>query len=219
MNVFIIGITGRIGRILVQELQNRGDAVAGLVRTQDNADKLAADGVDPRIGDLSTMTAQELAMVLEGADAVVYTAGSNGGARETTEKIDRDGLVRAAEAATIAGISRFLLISVFPESWRERDLPDDEEYYFAVKKQAEVSLVRTDLDWLILRPALLTDDAGTGRVSLGPAELHNHVRRGDVATTVAALLHEPLISRQILELNHGEDPITSAVARIRPRTA
>ncbi|MFI7229188.1 NAD(P)-binding oxidoreductase [Nonomuraea angiospora] len=78
---------------------------------------------------------------------------------------------------------------------------------------AEVVVARSGLDWLILRPSLLTDDPGTGVVSLGPAELHGQIPRADVAETLAALIHEPRIGRQILELNTGDTPIPEAVRR------
>ncbi|MBE1584534.1 uncharacterized protein YbjT (DUF2867 family) [Nonomuraea angiospora] len=78
---------------------------------------------------------------------------------------------------------------------------------------AEVVVARSGLDWLILRPSPLTDDPGTGVVSLGPAELHGQIPRADVAETLAALIHEPRIGRQILELNTGDTPIPEAVRR------
>lgn len=92
-----------------------------------------------------------------------------------------------------------------------QDLDDDEEFYFAVKKLVDVTVSTSDLDWLILRPSLLVDRAGVGRVSLGPAQPHDEIPREDVAATLAALLHEPRIGRQILELNQGSTPIANAV--------
>lgn len=97
------------------------------------------------------------------------------------------------------------------ESWRERDLGEEVAYYFAVKKEADIALSRSGLNWLILRPSLLVDGPGTGAVSLGPAEFHGRIPRDDVAATLAELLHEPRIGRQILELNEGSTPIEDAV--------
>ncbi|MFI6041722.1 NAD(P)H-binding protein [Nocardia sp. NPDC051321] len=85
------------------------------------------------------------------------------------------------------------------------------EYYFTVKKEADIALSRSELNWLILRPALLLDGEGTGTVSLGPAEFHGEITRDDVAATLAELLHEPRIGRQILELDTGTTPIDKAV--------
>ncbi|MFI6930391.1 NAD(P)H-binding protein [Streptomyces sp. NPDC050287] len=211
MDVFIIGVTGGIGGLLAQKLRSRGDVVHGLVRRDDQQAELAARGVDARVGDLSAMTVEQLAAAFGDVDVIVFSAGSNGGSREVTTAVDGDGVVKAMEAARLAGVERFVLVSVLPESWRERDLPDEVEYYFAVKKGADVALSRSDLNWLILRPSLLLDGPGTGTVSLGPAELHGQIPRDDVAATLAELLHEPRIGRQILELDTGSTPIEEAV--------
>jgi len=101
-----------------------------------------------------------------------------------------------------------------PEAWRERQLSDDEEHYFAVKKRAEVALTRQPIDWVILRPSLLTDDPGRGTVALGPAELHDEITREDVAAVLEALVLEPTINRRILEVNTGPTAISEAVGRV-----
>lgn len=214
MHVVIIGITGGVGGLLAERLLERGDAVRGLVRREAQRAEWERRGVEVVVGDLAAWGVPELAALLEGADAVVYAAGSNGGRRAVTTAVDGEGVARAAEAALATGVDRFLLLSVLPESWRERELGEEVEYYFAVKKAAEVALVRTGLDWLVLRPSLLTDDPTTGTVSLGPAELHEQVGRADVAAVLAALLHEPRIHRRILELNQGTTPVEAAVADV-----
>ncbi|KOG63419.1 NAD-dependent dehydratase [Streptomyces antibioticus] len=207
----MIGITGGIGDLLARKLRSRGDTVRGLVRRDDQQAALAAQGVQATVGDLAGMTVEELAVAFGGVDVIVFSAGSNGGSREVTKAIDGDGVVKAIDAARLAGVERFVLVSVLPESWRERDLGDEVEYYFAVKKGADVAVSRSDLNWLILRPSLLVDDPGIGTVSLGPAEFHGQIAREDVAATLAELLHEPRIGRQILELNTGSTPIQEAV--------
>jgi uncharacterized protein YbjT (DUF2867 family) len=216
VKVFIIGISGAVGGLLATDLTGRGDVVSGLVRRDDQRADLATRGIEARVGDVGAMTPQSLAAVLGGVDAVVYTAGSNGGSREVTDAVDGEGVVRALDAARLAGVPRFVLVSVLPEAWRERDLTDDEEHYFAVKKLTDVAVSESDLDWLVLRPSMLVDRAGTGRVALGPAQPHGEIAREDVAATLAELLHEPRIRRQILELDEGETPIASAVrAQVR----
>ena len=211
MKVFILGISGAIGALLADKLSAGGTEVHGLVRKPAQQVNLAARGVETTLGELSTMSAAELARAASGSDAIVYTAGSNGGAREVTKAIDGDGVAKALEAARIAGVRRFVLVSVLPESWRERDNPDEVEYYFAVKKQADIAVTRSDLDWVILRPSLLVDDPALGTISLGPAEAHGEIARADVAETLTELLLEPRIRRQILELNTGTTPIREAV--------
>lgn len=218
MDVFIVGITGKVGGLLARELLARGDSVRGLVRREEQRAEFAARGVEAVVGDLVAMSAAALAAAFGTVDAVVFSAGTNGGSRADTRAIDGDGLAKAVEAAHRAGVGRLALVSVLPESWRERDLGDEVEYYFAVKKEADIALSRSGLDWLILRPSLLVDEPGIGTVSLGPAEFHGQVARADVAATLAELLHEPRIGRQILELNTGSTPIRDAVrAGVRSR--
>ncbi|WP_156951085.1 SDR family oxidoreductase [Saccharibacillus sacchari] len=197
LNVFIIGITGKIGSLLAQILLEKGDTVRGLVRRADQQTELSARGIQTEIGDIASLPADQLATSFGSADVIVFSAGSNGGSREVTKAIDDDGVARTIDAAGKAGIQRLILVSVLPESWRERNLSEDEEYYFAAKKKADIRLSRSDLDWIILRPSLLVDDPGVGTVSMGPAEFHGQIAREDVAATLAELLHEPRIGRQI----------------------
>ncbi|GAA1760387.1 NAD(P)H-binding protein [Agromyces humatus] len=216
MKVFIIGVSGAVGGLLARNLIDWGDEVSGLVRRDEQRAELSTRGVAARVAELADLTADSLASMFEGIDAVVYTAGSNGGARDVTAAIDGEGAVRALEATRLAGVNRFALVSVLPEAARGRPVDDDEEFYFAVKKLVDVTVSSSDLDWLILRPSMLVDRAGTGTISLGPAQPHDEVSREDVAATLAELLHEPRIRRQILELTQGPTPIVHAVrANIR----
>ncbi|GAB3804419.1 NAD(P)H-binding protein [Micromonospora zhanjiangensis] len=216
MKVFILGVSGAVGRLLADDLSERGDAVSGLVRRDEQKFELSKRGVHASVGQLADMSVDSLGSMLRGVDAVVYTARSNGGARDVTAAIDGEGVIRALEATTLAGVHRFTLVSVMPEAGRDQDLSDDEGFYFAVKKLVDVTVSQSDLDWLILRPSMLIDRPGIGSVSLGPAQPHDEIAREDVAATLAALLHEPRIRRQILELTQGSTPIAFAVSANLP---
>ncbi|PPF64201.1 NAD-dependent dehydratase [Clavibacter michiganensis] len=209
--VFIFGITGRVGRLLASRLRAHDVPVSGLVRTPQQAAALKGAEISTVVGDLGTATTEELETMLGKVGVVVYAAGSNAGPQRVTDDIDLAALDRVSEAVARRPGMRLILLSVLPEAWRERSLSDDEEHYFAVKKRAEVRLVRQNINWVILRPSLLTDDPGLGRVSLGPAEEHGEIPREDVAAVLEALVLEPAVSRQILELNEGQVPIAEAV--------
>ncbi len=214
MRVFIIGVTGRTGRLLARELISRGDVVHGLVRSTAPAGELAAGGVTTVLGNITDLDAHRLAGMLGDTDALVYAAGSNGGSREVTSTVDGEGVRTALAAADDAEVDRFLLLSVLPEAWRERELPPDEEYYFHVKKAADVAVTRSASDWVILRPSLLHDGPATGTVTLGPAVMHRGISRSDVAASMAEILHEPRITRRILELDDGATPLRGAVRAV-----
>lgn len=218
MKIFIIGITGGVGSRLARSLQDRGDTVSGLVRRPEQRDELLELGVDAKLGDLTTITARELAELIGDVDAIAFAAGAGGTGPDATRAIDGEGVVKAIEAGHISGVDRFGLVSVFPEAWRERNLGATFDHYIAVKKDADIALTQSGLDWIILRPSVLLDEAGRGTIALGPAQIHEDITRQDVADTLAALLHESRITQQILELNHGDTPIAEAVeANVRTR--
>jgi uncharacterized protein YbjT (DUF2867 family) len=134
-----------------------------------------------------------------------------------TTAVDGNGPAKVAEAAKIAGINRFYLVSVFPEAWRDRGMGEEFEHYMVEKKKAETQLVLTDLDWVILRPSALTNDAGVGTVDLGLAKVHAEISRDDVAATLVALMENPAIARAILEATGGTKPIAEAVTEVGAR--
>jgi uncharacterized protein YbjT (DUF2867 family) len=211
MKVFIVGISGETGLRLARFLKARGDEVGGLHRRPVEA--LTALGVTASRGDLVEMDANRLAAMLKGFDAIVYAAGSGVSDSEAmTDAIDGEGVRKAIAAAKLAGIARFLLVSVFPDAGRKRERDAGFEHYIEVKKRADVDLAASGLDWVILRPAVLTNDPGAGRVSLGAALPYTKVSRDDVAATLAELLHAPDVRRQILELTEGPVTIAEAVA-------
>ncbi|MEU8380866.1 NAD(P)H-binding protein [Streptosporangium sp. NPDC048865] len=212
MKVFQIGVAGGVGRRLARLLTARGDEVTGMHRDPAQAQTVRAAGATPLAGDLVVDSVGELARKLGEHDAVVFSAGAHGTGLDKTTAIDGKGLEKAADAAAQAGVSRFVLVSVFPEAGRGRQTSEGFEHYMKVKKSADVHLTRSGLDWLIVRPGTLLDEPGTGRVTAGPAVEYGGVPRDDVAAFIDAALHEPTLNRVIVELTTGQTPVTDAVA-------
>lgn len=213
MKVFVVGIAGGVGRRVAARLVAQGVQVGGLVRRSAQVEDLAAEGISATLGDLATLSSAELAEFIRGHDAVVFTAGAGGeGGPETIDQIDGNGPGKFSKAAEIAGVSRIVLVSVFPEAWRERRMDEEFEHYMAAKKRAEVELVLTDRDWVIVRPSALSNDPGTGHVDLGLAKFHEEITRDDVAETVVEVLRQPGVTRIILEVTAGSTLIADAVS-------
>ncbi|MGA5441567.1 NAD(P)H-binding protein [Streptomyces griseoincarnatus] len=214
MKVFQIGAAGSVGRRLAGLLSGRGDEVTGMHRSPDQADTIRASGATPVTGDLIADSVEELAGKLAGHDAVVFSAGAHGTGMDKTTLIDGEGLQKAADAAAAAGVRRFVLVSVFPDALRGGEAGEGFEHYIKVKKSADVYLARTELDWLIVRPGTLLDTPGSGRVTAAAAVEYGDVHRDDVAAFIDAALHEPRLSRVIVELTGGDTPVADAVARL-----
>ncbi|MGD9573631.1 MAG: NAD(P)H-binding protein [Thermoleophilia bacterium] len=214
MRVFVIGAAGGVGRRLSVLLAARGDAVTGMHRAPDQAAAVAASGAVPVAGDLIADTAEALAGRMAGHDAVVFSAGAHGTGMDRTTLIDGEGVVKAAAAAARAGVRRFVLVSAFPEAGRGSEPREGFEHYMRVKKEADVHLSRTDLDWVIVRPGHLGDGPGDGRVTAGPAVPYGDVPRDDVAAFIDAVLHRDDLGRVVVELVDGPTPVAEAVASL-----
>ena len=218
MRVFVIGAAGGVGTRLAQLLQARGDEVSGMHRSPAQADVVVQAGATAVVGDLVADSAEDLAARIAGHDAVVFSAGAHGTGMDRTTLIDGAGLEKAARAARLAGVTRFVLVSVFPEAGRGHDLGEGFEHYMRVKKAADVHLAGTDLDWVIVRPGTLTDEPGTGAVSAGLAIDYGAVSRANVAAFIDAVLHEDTLSRVIVELTDGTTPAARAAAEVAAST-
>jgi uncharacterized protein YbjT (DUF2867 family) len=217
VQVVIAGAHGKIGLRLVALLAGRGDVVTGVVRNPDHRGDVERAGGTVAVVDLESATAEELAVHLADADAVVFTAGAGPGsgvARKDT--VDRAAAELLAEAARSAGVRRYLLVSSTGVD-EPLDPERDEVWaaYVKAKKAAEEALRATDLDWTILRPGRLTDDPGTGRVLLAPPPVERaDVTRDDTAAVLAALLDSPGSVGKVLELREGDDEVHEAVAAV-----
>ena len=218
MKVFQIGAAGGVGTRLSELLVARGDTVTGMHRRASQTEAIAATGATPVTGDLIADDVDTLAAKINGHDAVVFSAGAHGTGRQQTSLIDGEGLKKSAAAAARAGARRFVLVSAFPESERGGKLGDDFEHYMRVKKSADVHLAATDLDWLIVRPGLLRDEPGDGKVTAGLAVDYGEIRRDNVAAFIDAALHEPALSRVIVELTDGPTPVADAVTSLARST-
>ncbi|MDY0814281.1 NAD(P)H-binding protein [Kitasatospora purpeofusca] len=217
MRIVIAGGHGQIALRLERLLADRGDRPAGIVRRPEHAEDLAAAGAEPLLLDLEAATAPELARLLDGADAVVFAAGAgpgSGAARKLT--VDRDAAVLLADAAELAGVRRYLLVSSMGAD-AEAEYPADEVFqtYLRAKGAADDAVrARPGLDWTVLRPGRLADGPGTGLVRLAPGLPRGAVDRQDVAAVLAALLHEPGTAGLTLDLVAGDATVAEAVAAV-----
>jgi uncharacterized protein YbjT (DUF2867 family) len=120
MRVFIVGATGGVGHRVAQSLRATGHPVTAIVRRAEQAESLAGQGITPIIADVVADSVETLADGMRGSDVVLFTAGAGGrDGPEATTAVDGDGPAKVAAAAKIAGVSRFYLVSVFPEAWRD----------------------------------------------------------------------------------------------------
>jgi uncharacterized protein YbjT (DUF2867 family) len=217
MRVVIAGGHGKIALLLERLLAGRGDQVVGLIRNPAHVADVHRAGAEAVVCDLETASADDVAALLAGADAVVFAAGAgpgSGAARKDT--VDRAASVLLADAAERAGVRRFVQVSATGAGQPPR--PGSDEVwaaYITAKTAAEADLRARDLDWTILRPGGLTDAPATGTIRLDPPPVpRGTVPRADVAAVIAALLDNPRTRHRTLELTGGDIPVAAAVRGI-----
>lgn len=222
MLIAVAGAHGQVARRLTRLLTARGDAVIGVVRDPAHTADLEGDGARAAVVDLERAAVDEVAAAVSGADAVVFAAGAgpgSGAARKDT--VDRGAAVLLADAAERAGVGRYLLLSSMGvESVAGGAAPDGMDEVFVAYLRAKLAaeddvLARPALCTTVLRPGGLTDDPGTGRVTLAPRVETGQVPRDDVAAVLVALLARPL-DGAVLELVGGATPVDEAVGAVMP---
>ncbi len=215
MRIVIAGGHGQIALRLERLLAARGDEAAGIIRRAEQADDLRAAGAEPIVLDLESASVEEVAERLRGADAAVFAAGAgpgSGAARKDT--VDKGAAVLFADAAVRAGVRRLLAVSSMGADARHEG---DEVFdvYLRAKGAADDHVRAQDaLEWTILRPGALTDDAGTGLVRLEAHTGRGSIPRDDVATVLAELVDTPATAGLTLELVSGSTPVSVAVKSV-----
>ncbi|GHH35356.1 NAD(P)H-binding protein [Lentzea cavernae] len=217
MRVVIAGGHGQIALLLEQQLATRGDAATALVRNPDHFGDVQEAGAVPVLCDLESADLDSVASYLNGADAAVFAAGAgagSGAARKDT--VDYGAAALFASACVEAGVRRVLQVStVGIEAADSASVDPEFAVYLKAKKLAEEDLRSRDLDWTILRPGPLVNDAPTGLVTLGAPRLPRaSVTRADVAAVLVELLSTPGTVGKTLEVTNGETPVGEAVRAV-----
>ncbi|UWQ47685.1 SDR family oxidoreductase [Leisingera aquaemixtae] len=180
MNILIAGATGKTGRILTQDLLDRGHSLTALVRESSDTSSLP-EGIKLRHGDLTDLQPG----VCDGADVVIFAAGSGGSTGpEMTEKVDRDGAMRLIDLAKDAGAGRFVMLSSIGAD--QSDPTGDLAHYLKAKHAADEHLKNSGLTYAILQPVSLTDSGRSADVVLGgQVDKSAKASRADVAAVLA----------------------------------
>lgn len=142
--VLVVGGTGHLGGLVIDELLARGKNVRALVRPTTDPAKLQAKGVQIARGDMLDL--DSLVAAMTGADSVITTAAGYTGRNKQATEIDTTGNANLAEAAQRAGVRRFVLTSILTSD------QTPEVSHFWHKKLAEDALESRGVPFVALRP-------------------------------------------------------------------
>ncbi|WP_077622374.1 SDR family oxidoreductase [Sediminibacillus massiliensis] len=216
MKVLVVGANGQIGKHLVTFIQETDNLEArAMIRNEEQASFFENLGAETAVVDLE-QDIDSIAKAAEGVDAVVFTAGSGPHTgKDKTIMVDLDGAVKTIEAAKVAGVKRFVMVSSF-DTRREaiQAAPSSFAPYVAAKHYADEWLKRTDLDYTIIHPGALTNDQGTGQVNAASEVERGEVSRQDVASVIVASLENKDTVGKEFQVVAGTTPVKEAVKSI-----
>jgi putative NADH-flavin reductase len=200
MRLTVLGGTGRIGRLVVEQALAGGHDVTLLVRDPAKVATLG-DTVRVVVGQVGDQAA--LADALGGADGVISALGPDGNRVDQVVAL-REGMRAVIAAMGQAGVSRIVNLS-----GAAVDAPGDRKPtldriasrvvrlvsgHVVAAKQAEFDELRgSDLEWVAVRPPLVTDGPHTGHYQAGEDVLHPGARigRADIADFMLAQADHP----------------------------
>ena len=212
MDVVIAGGHGSVALRLARLLHGRGDHVRSLIRNPAHGADIEAAGGEPVMCDLEVADDDAVAEAVAGADAVVFAAGAGpGSGPERKWTVDYGGAVKLIAAAKAAGADRYVMVS---SRGADPEAPGDDTFavYLRAKGKADAELQSSGLAYTIVRPGGLTDEPGTGRVSVAERDPAGSISRDDVAAVLAQTVHEPALAGQTFGVVAGDTPIEQALA-------
>jgi uncharacterized protein YbjT (DUF2867 family) len=208
-SVLVIGGTRATGLEVVRLLRARGEEVVVLVRT--SSDASAAEALGARIVRGDAMNPPDLTAALTavpaagGFRAIVSTLGATS---VDGPRPDFEGNRNAVDAARVAGVKRFVLVTMIGAGESFNATPAIARYFLRKvtpeKTKAEDYLKTSGLDYTIIRPGGLLNKEAQGKAYLtDDTRAMSWIRRADLAALVVQALDDP---RSIGKVYHAFDP-------------
>lgn len=216
MKVLVVGANGQIGKHLLTYIKNHETIEAkAMIRDEAQADFFKQANAEVVVCDLEA-DVPAIAEAAKDCDAIVFTAGSGPHTgKDKTLMVDLDGAVKTIEAAKIAGVQRYVMISSF-DTTREAIQAASESFapYVIAKHYADAWLRATDLDYTIIHPGRLTNEEPTGKIEAAEKVERNDIPRADVARVILAVLENERTIGKEFQVVCGNVEITQAVATL-----
>ena len=189
MDILVAGGHGQVALRLLKLLAAQGHTARGLIRDPDQAADLRAAGAIPVIGDLENDVVA--GRVRQGRRRRGLRGRGRSGQRGRPQADGRPG--RCGQAGRRGdGRGRTPLRHGLVDRRAGPAAGGAMQPYLEAKAEADAYVVASGLDYTIVRPGGLTDEPGTGRVTVTrDAGQPGPVPRDDVAAVLAACLSHP----------------------------
>jgi uncharacterized protein YbjT (DUF2867 family) len=158
MKIILIGATGLIGSAIASRLNAKQYEITGVARRPNPAERSIAEWVALDIG---LADPDSWSAILSGADAVINCAGIlQDGPDGSTQGVHASGPAALFQACERSGVRRVIHFSAIGV---DREAPTE---FSRSKRAGEEALRALDLDWIILRPAVVIGRGAYGASAL-----------------------------------------------------
>ena len=193
MKVLIIGATGATGKILMREALAQGHEVTALAR---NPSAVASEDHRLRVVEGNALDASSLEAAVAGQEAVLSALGTRSARPTTLFSESTHNLIGAMDKHGVRRLVCITGVGVGDSKGHVGFLYDRIIRPFVVKniyedkERQEEEIKQSDLDWVIVRPAQLTDEPAKGEygVYLKGSYTVKTISRADVAAFMLAQL-------------------------------
>ena len=184
MKIVVFGAAGKSGRQIVEQALAAGHEVTAFARNPD-AIKVQHSHLKVMRGDALDM--KSVSQAIAGQDAVLFAIGTN---RRSPLTVCSDSTRHIIKAMKERGVQRLIVLSAYGASETKDAALYSKVLRFLIGKRVEdkdrqEEMVRaSELDWVLVRPPLLTNGARRSRYHVGldlPIKLFSSVSRADVA--------------------------------------
>jgi uncharacterized protein YbjT (DUF2867 family) len=209
MRVLVVGANGKTGTRVVRNLVAGLHDPVAMIRHPEQRSAFDELGVNTVLGDLE----YPIDHAVMGCDALIFAAGSGGSTgKDKTVLVDRLGAIRTMVAAQVHGVNRYIMLSATYVDVQSRS---PIAHYHQAKAHADNYLRETELSYTIVCPGRLTDDRGTGRVSVDPnINLAGETSRDNLATALAMCLDMENTVGKTFSLLEGTTEIEHALGSV-----
>ena len=206
-NILVAGANGTTGKKIVSYLkESQYYNPVAMVRKEEQQEQFKIQNIDSVLGDLE----KDLSEVVKGIDKVIFAAGSGGhtGPKKTTA-VDQEGAKSLIDASKKAGVKKFVMLSSINAD--DPSSSDKLQHYLEAKKNADEHLKNSGLQYTIVRPGSLTNDAGKREIKAAKKVDYGEITRDDVAYTLVSVLNDDVAQNAVFEMIEGDTRIEEAI--------
>ncbi|OBX22431.1 MULTISPECIES: SDR family oxidoreductase [Bizionia] len=207
-NILVAGAHGTTGKKIVNLLsESQYFNPIAMVRKEEQIPFFKSKNVDTILADLEQDVSPAFKTPI---DKVIFAAGSGG---KNVVAVDQEGAKKLIDASKQNNIRKFVMLSSMgadnPESVSE--LKD----YLKAKQNADNHLIKSGLNYSIVRPGALTDGELSNKIELeSKLNKQGEISRNDVAQTLVRTLNDDVANKATFEIIKGDTLIADALNKI-----